>query len=228
VKVSCCVLRGRDQSDLVLLPDYNRVPCSAHGVCWTHARRRFVDIVKNTKKAGIARKVVEYIAKLYSIEKQARDEQLSHTDRKKLRQLHAPPILEELHSYLQNKLPKTPPKSPIGKAISYTLKLWDKLNIYVNHGEMEADTNLVENSIRPFAIGRKNWLFKGNEHGAKASAIIYSILLTCKANNIEPYAYLKYILYRIPKIDTQGELQQLLPYNIHFEKYSKAYNQIWY
>ena len=110
----------------------------------------------------------------------------------------------------------------------YTLKLWDRLTIYVNHGEVEMDTNLVENSIRPFALGRRNWLFKGSESGGRASSIIYSILLTCKANNIEPYAYLKYMLCQIPKLDSDNGLIKLLPYNIENDKFNQAYNKIWY
>ena len=205
---------------------YNQIKCSKHSACWTHARRKFVDIVKNTKKAGIARTVVDYIDKLYAIDKKART--MSHSDRQLLRQEYAPDILDELKKYLDDKLPKVPPKSPIGKAIMYTLKLWDRLIIYVNHGEIEMDTNLVENSIRPFALGRRNWLFKGSQSGGRASSIIYSILLTCKANNIEPYAYLKYILYQIPKLNGENDLVQLLPYNIQSDKYNKSYNEIWY
>lgn len=90
------------------------------------------------------------------------------------------------------------------------------------------DTNLVENSIRPFALGRRNWLFKGSQSGGRASSIIYSILLTCKANNIEPYTYLKYILYKIPKLKYDNQLIELLPYNIQHDKFSNRYNQIWY
>jgi transposase len=175
---------------------YNQIKCSKHCACWAHVRRKFIDIVKNTKKAGIARAVVDYISRLYAIEKKTH--YMSHSDRQLLRQEHAPAILDELKKYLDAKLPKVPPKSPIGKAIMYTLKLWDRLTIYVNHGEVEMDTNLVENSIRPFALGRRNWLFKGSESGGRASSIIYSILLTCKANSIEPYAYMKYILYNSP------------------------------
>ena len=204
---------------------YNKVPDVTHGACWAHVRRKYVDIIKNTNKTGIARTVVDYITKLYAIEKRAK--LLSHDKRQELRQQHAPIILNELHEYLQYKLPKTPPKSPIGKAISYTLKLWDKLTIYIHHGEMEIDTNLVENSIRPFALGRKNWLFKGNDRGAKSSSIIYSILLTCKANDIEPYAYLKYILYQLPKIP-QNQWHEFLPYNIDHKKFISAYSKIWY
>ena len=205
---------------------YNQIKCSKHSVCWAHARRKFIDIVKNTKKAGIARTVVDYIDKLYAIDKKART--MSHHDRQLLREEYAPDILDELKKYLDDKRDKAPPKSPIGKAIMYTLKLWDRLTIYVNHGEVEMDTNLVENSIRPFALGRRNWLFKGSESGGRASSIIYSILLTCKANNIEPYAYLKYILYQIPKLDNDNELAELLPYNIEHDKFNQAYNKIWY
>ena len=205
---------------------YNKVECSIHCACWSHARRKFVDIVKNTKKTGIARTVVNYIDKLYAIEKKARN--MSYRDRELLRQEYAPEILDELKKYLDEKRNKVPPKSPIGKAIAYTLNLWDKLIIYVNHGEIEMDTNLVENAIRPFALGRRNWLFKGSESGGKASSITYSILLTCKANNIEPYAYLKYLLYKIPKINSADELVKLLPYNIQKDELSNAYKEIWY
>jgi transposase len=205
---------------------YNKVDCLIHCACWTHARRKFIDIVKNTKKSGIARTVVNYIDELYAIEKKART--MSHSDRQLLRQKHAPEILDKLKKYLDEKQHKVPPKSTIGKAIAYTLNLWDRLIIYVDHGEIEMDTNLVENVIRPFALGRRNWLFKGSESGGRASSIAYSILLTCKANNIEPYAYLKYILYKIPKINSIDELRQLLPYNIQKDKLSNAYKEIWY
>lgn len=100
---------------------YNQIKCSKHSACWTHVRRKFIDIVKNTKKAGIARTVVDYIDKLYAIDKKART--MSHHDRQPLRQEYAPDILDELKQYLDDKLPKVPPKSPIGKAIMYTLKL---------------------------------------------------------------------------------------------------------
>lgn len=204
---------------------YNTLIDVTHGACWAHARRKYVDIIKNTKKTGVARTIVDYIKELYYIEKEARA--LSHPDRKTLRQERALKILTELHEYLLDKYPKTPPKSPLGKAMAYNIKLWDKLNVYIKHGEMEIDTNLVENIIRPFALGRRNWLFKGSPRGAEAGCILYSILLTCKLNNIEPYAYMKYILYKLPKID-DTQHKDLLPYNINHDLIDNAYERIWY
>lgn len=204
---------------------YNQVLNIIHAACWAHVRRKYVDIIKNHKKHGIAKKAVELIGQLYAIERAIK--YYSHEERKKYRQSNVSPILNKLKNLLNEKIHKVLPKSPLGRAITYNLKLWDKLIIYLDYGQMEVDTNLVENSIRPFALGRRNWLFKGSTNGARASSIIYSLLLTCRYNLIEPYAYMKYVLYKLPKI-SEDRYIELLPTNINTKKFDNIYNKILY
>jgi transposase len=160
--------------------------------CWAHCRRKFVEVIKLTNKTGKAHEMVGLIGKLYQIEEQARKNQLSPIARQELRQKEARPILEKIHKCLTKAKP--PPQSAIGKAITYALNQWEYLERYVNYGEAEIDNNLVENQIRPFALGRKNWLFAGNKDAADTAAFFYSIIQTCKINNIESQKYLTYVL----------------------------------
>ncbi len=108
----------------------------------------------------------------------------------------------------------TPPKGLLGRAISYTLANWEKLIIYIEDGRLRPDNNLVENAIRPFVVGRKNWLFAGSPDGAKASATFFSLIESAKANGLEPYAYLRYIFKKLPLAQTEQDLKDLLPLNI--------------
>ena len=112
----------------------------------------------------------------------------------------------------------------MGQAITYTLNQWEKLTTYLNHGVVEIDNNLVENAIRPFALGRKNWLFMGNARGANAAAVIYSLLATCKIHSIEPYAYFKFILDCISLCKSQKDYHALLPFNLDRNLLAKAYS----
>jgi len=111
----------------------------------------------------------------------------------RLRQEESRPILEKFHNWLMKRSGQVPPKSMIGKAIGYTLNQWERLTGYLKDGMLSMDNNAAENAIRPFVLGRKNWLFAGTPEGAEASALLYSIIETAKANGLEPYAYLKYI-----------------------------------
>lgn len=111
---------------------------------------------------------------------------------------------------MKEQLPDVLPKSSIGQAISYTLGLWNRLTRYIDNGQVEIDNNLIENSIRPVAIGRKNYMFAGSHEAAQQAAMIYSFLSTCKINNIEPYGWLKNTLQRIPDQSIQ-KLDELLP-----------------
>lgn len=179
--------------------------------CWAHARRKFSDIVKTNKnKPGKAHMAVNFIAKLYAVEKQARENNLHFEQRKKLRKELALPVLNKFKIWLDNSASTVPPKSPIGEAIGYTLRHWTELTKYIDNGEVEIDNNIVENLIRPFALGRKNWLFCGSPEGAEAGAVIYSLIQTCKLNQIEPYAYFKYVLANIRSWD-KSDLKALLP-----------------
>ena len=150
------------------------------------------------------------IQTLYSIERKARDEELSYEQRKELRGNESKPVLEELESWMKDQLSEVLPKSSIGKAITYTLKLWKRLTRYTEDGRWEIDNNPVENSIRPVTLGRKNYLFAGSHEGAKRAAMMYSFLGTCKINGVEPFAWFKDVLNRIPDHSIQ-KLEELLP-----------------
>ena len=130
------------------------------------------------------------------------------------RQEKAKPLLDKFKGWLETNRPQTPPKGLLGKAIRYTLANWKKLLIYLEDGQLRPDNNLVENAIRPFVVGRKNWLFAGSPDGAKASATFFSLIETAKANGLEPYAYLRHIFKKLPLAQTKQDLKDLLPQNI--------------
>ena len=157
--------------------------------CMAHVRRKFYEIaVLSKKKKTKAHEALETIAELYRIEKESAED--PPKDRKKRRTKEALPLLEKFKEWLEELRPNVPPKSPLGKAITYTLNQWGQLLVYVQDGRLEIDNNRCERSIKPFAVGRKNWLFMGNKNGAEAAAHIFSLIETCKSNDINPYKYL--------------------------------------
>ena len=181
--------------------------------CWAHARRKFVEITKVAPKKGIAFKAVNRIAELYKIEKESKAEDLSIEEIQERRQKESKPILEELKKFLLEHQSAVPPKGLLGTAISYTLKNWEHLIVYLKRGDLEIDNNATERCIKPFAVGRKNWYFKGCVKGAQASAVIYSLLETAKSHGHNPYDYLKDVLIRLPIKNASDEsLEDLLPY----------------
>lgn len=178
--------------------------------CMAHARRKFVDALKDDKaKAG---HVLEKMQLLYALEKEMRDKQLPWEERTALRQEKAVPILKELEVWMSGQLPQVRPTSPLGKAIAYTLPRWEGLSAYAMHGQIEIDNNLVENSIRPLAIGRKNFLFAGSHQAAEMTAAMYSFMATCKKNGVDEFEWLKDVFTRIQS-HKQKDLYQLLPNN---------------
>ena len=181
--------------------------------CMAHARRNFIDIVKanknNKTKAQIG---VNYIKKLYNIERNIRD--LDNKYKVKIRQEKAKPILDRLKFWLEETYPKCLPKGPLGKAINYMLYRWEGLTVYLTNGYLNIDNNLIENRIRPFAVGRKNWLFAQNKKGAEAAATIYSIIQTATANNLDVYKYLRYLLTKLPDAICDADIDSLLPVNL--------------
>ncbi|NOZ66655.1 MAG: IS66 family transposase [Alphaproteobacteria bacterium] len=190
-----------------------------HIGCWAHARRNFMDVIKaqgktKNRKTGSGDQALSYIQKLYRFEKEARTNELSPEAVYKMRQEKAKPILTEFKKWLTKKSTQTPPKGLLGKAVSYTLKQWDRLVGYLENGHLTIDNNMAENSIRPFVIGRKNWLFAGTPKGAEASALLYSLIETAKANKLEPYAYLRHIFEKLPTASTLQDFENLLPWNI--------------
>ncbi|QBG48679.1 IS66 family transposase [Verrucomicrobia bacterium S94] len=167
-----------------------------HAGCWAHARRKFVEAGDS-----ISRKIVKHIAKLYRIETDLR--KTPELDRSAVRQKDASPILEKLKTILEREKTRQLPKSKLGEAIRYTLSRWDSLTHYVDHSRLEIDNNLVENAIRPTAIGKKNFLFFGSPDSGQTSAVIYSLVETCRKLDINPADYLREVLDALPTMDSR-------------------------
>jgi len=180
-----------------------------HLACWAHARRKFEKALNNDRKrAGYA---MTKIQKLYDIEREAQD--FTADDRKALRLEKALPIINDLGKWLHGQRPQVLPKTPIGKAIEYVTPLWESLQNYLHDGNLQIDNNLIENSIRPVALGRKNYLFAGSHEGAKRSAMFYSFFACCKLNDINPQKWLEYVLEKIADYPV-NRIHELLPNNI--------------
>jgi len=179
--------------------------------CMAHARRKFADIIKLAKTPGLAHEAIHFFKALYRIEKEAREAKVSPEERFRLREEKAKPMLTAFKAWLDSYLTKTPTQSKISEAIRYTLSNWELLTNYLKDGRIEIDNNLLENAIRPFALGRKNWLFMGSPSGARAGAIFYSLIETCKANHIEPYQYFCAMLHRIRACVSEEDYRKLLP-----------------
>jgi transposase len=200
-----------------------REPGIIHAGCWAHARRKFTDALKvggKNRKKGAKRSTkqskaeagLRFIQKLYAIERDVKE--ASPEERHRVRQDRSLPILADLRKWLDASLGVVVPQSLTGKALAYLHGQWPKLVRVFEHGEVPLDTNLVENAIRPFAIGRKNWMFADTVHGAEASANLYSLVETAKANDLEPWAYLERVFEQIPRADTLEDLEVLLPHRI--------------
>jgi transposase len=185
-----------------------------HVACWAHARRYFVDVAKASKKEGLAHQVVKLVGKLYHLERELKDKEASPEVILMRRGKEAKPVLAQIKVLLDDARFKVLPKSPLGTAVFYSLNHWDALNIYLQDGRLEIDNNKSERSIKPFVIGRKNWLFHGNDVGAQAGSILFSLIETCKQNKIEVFSWLKYVLANIHRAKTVEQLEKLLPYNI--------------
>lgn len=161
---------------------------------------------KDRKKSGSADVALEYIRKLYRLESKARDKNLEPEEIYELRQTKSKPILSQFHKWLLKRSGQTPPRGLLGKAISYCLNQWDRLEGYLKDGRLSMDNNAAENAIRPFVVGRKNWLFSGTPEGAEASALFYSLIETARTNGLEPYSYLRYIFEKLPLAEHPGRL----------------------
>ncbi len=174
--------------------------------CMAHVRRNFVEA--DTTKDPRASYYIQQIQKLYHLEKEIKELTVDEINLR--RQAEAIPVLKELKEKAEEEKKSVLPKSLLGKAIQYMLNQWVSLCRYCEDGELQIDNNIIERSIRPIAIGRKNWLFSGSTEGAKASAIIYSLIATCHLNNINPAEYLNQTLRLIPNIH-KDQIATLLP-----------------
>lgn len=182
--------------------------------CWAHARRKFMDAkkIQPKGKTGKADQALAFIQKLYLIEQTIKDD--PPDKRYRIRQQQAEPVIEQIRVWLDKSLTHVPPKTALGKVLVYLHNQWQRLTGYLDDGTCPIDNNLAENAIRPFAVGRKNWLFANSQAGARASANLYSLIQTSKANGLNPYQYLKIIFKELPNAQTVEDVEKLLPWNL--------------
>ncbi len=186
--------------------------------CMDHARRKFVEASKaantskKTRKVSKADVAIGKLRKLYLIEDKIKA--LTPEQKYQQRQKLSKPLLNELHDWLQENITRVPRDSLTGKAISYTLNQWEYLIGYLKEGRLNISNALAENAVRPFAVGRRNWLFADTSRGAKASATCYSLIETAKANGLEPFDYIRYVLQHIAQARTVEDFEALLPWNM--------------
>jgi len=189
-------------------------PGITHLGCMAHARRPFAELVKLAKTTGKSHQAVAYFQKLYAIEKIARDNKYTPEQRHQLRLEKSKPVLDKMKDWLEKSLKHAVPQSKLSNALLYMQQRWEELTNYLIDGTLEIDNNGAENQIRPFALGRKNWLFSGSPRGAHASALFYSLIATAVANAWNPFDYLKHLFENIRHCKTQDDYVKLLPFNI--------------
>ena len=190
-----------------------------HLACWAHCRRDFNDALqalpKNARTVDqLAAQFLALIGQLYAVEARAREKALNPTELLEQRQLHSVAVLQKIEALLLANIHAVLPGSLLGKALHYMSAQWSKLSRYVTSGEYPIDNNACENSIRPFVIGRRNWLFADTVAGANASANLYSLLQTCAVNGVDGYKYLRALLAQLPNAQTADDYEALLPWNI--------------
>ncbi len=182
---------------------------------WVHVRRKFDEAVKAVAKdfkgEVKARVALELINELFRIEREMGE--VTPDEKLRIRQEKSKPVIDALKNWADEAGPCIPPKSLIGKAITYMLQRWGKLILFLDNVILRLDTNPVENAIRPFVIGRKNWLFSATVDGAKASAALYSLITMARANGVEPYSYLEAVFRELPKAESSEQKEALLPWN---------------
>lgn len=184
-----------------------------HAACWAHVRRKFVEAAEGRKNTAAAHQMVALIGQLYAVERALRAS--SPEERQAGREVRSKPVLDKIKAWLDAKAPKVLPKGLLGQAIAYTLGLWPQLTTFLEDGHIPIDNNLAENAIRPFVIGRKGWMFAGSPRGAHASATLYTLVESAKANALEPRAYLTFLFERLPKATTSAAIEALLPQNLN-------------
>jgi transposase len=191
-----------------------------HAGCWVHVRRKFDEARKtqstHSSTGGHARMALDMIRELYAIERALwdHDQRITPEHRVRVRAELSAPIVAKFHAWLEALAPQVLPQSLLGKAVLYTLGQWRKLIVFLAHGEVPLDNNRCENAIRPFVVGRKGWLFSDTVKGAIASANLFSIVETAKANGVEPHAYLSLLFERLPYARSVEDFEALLPWNV--------------
>lgn len=178
-----------------------------HSCCWAHARRKFHEAKDGSP---MAKAVLKEIQELYRVESELRESGASVEERLAKRQKESAPVLAVIKQKIENAPLHYLPQSPTRKAIKYTLERWDKLSVYLKNGTVEIDNNLIENAIRPSALGKKNWMFFGSKDGGWQNAVMYTIMGNCKMHGINPEEYLNDVLSQLPHI-TANKARQLTP-----------------
>ena len=203
--------KGYLQSDgYIVYQKYGEKKSVTHLGCWAHARREFERALENDKPR--AEKALLLIQQLYAVERQAKQEERSADMIKELRLEKSLPVINEMGKWIFQEIKNTLPKSQIGKAMAYAYARWDALSAYLYDGNLQIDNNLVENAIRPIALGRKNYLFAGSHEAAQRSAMIYSFFAICKKHEVNPFQWIKYTLENIMSINHKN-LKDLYPQN---------------
>jgi len=200
-------------------PGYHKVQGVTLVGCWAHARRKFDEALKalpagQDKSGTAAQQGLKFCNELFAIERELKD--AAPEERYTVRMERSQPILDAYLAWLRQQRSRTLPKSLLGQAIAYSLNQWDKLMAFLKDGRLEIDNNRSERSIKPFVIGRKNWLFANTPRGAKASATIYSVIETAKENGLNPFKYLTYLFEQLPQLADPNDpeaLDKLLPWS---------------
>lgn len=195
---------------------FNDMTLIVHAGCMAHARRKFMDAHKASPGDEICEHILDIIKHLYRIEKDARAAGLSPEEIQEMRNEKSKPLMEELHDLLLQLNGAVNPKGLLGVAVSYTLNEWKKLQVFLKDGNIPIDNNFVENAVRPFVLGRKNWLFSGRPEGARASAFYYSLIETAKANGLNPEEYMVRLFEKAPLAVTDADWRALMPFQENF------------
>jgi transposase len=210
---------------------YHKVPDVILVGCWAHSRRKFSEALtalpsSKRMSAVTAKEGLHFCNQLFAIERDIRE--LSSEERFESRLERSKPVLGAFLSWLKIQEQKVLPKSALGQAITYCLNQWEKLVAFLKDGRLEIDNNRSERSIKPFVIGRKNWLFSNTPRGAKASAIIYSIVESAKENGLNPYYYLRFLFEELPNVDItdKSAIDKLLPWSPTLPIYCRVFNQL--
>ena len=184
--------------------------------CWANVRRKIFGDFKSSQGSSIGKQGIVFIKKLYKIEDKIRgkhpEEKFYHRSKESIA------ITNEFKIWIDEKIVKTPPKSMAGKALTYVSNEWEYLINCFSVGECEIDNNFIEAHIRPFTIGRKNWMFSATENGARASANLYSLIETAKANGKNPFEYLTEVFKKLPMAQTEQDFLELLPIKVRGQK----------
>lgn len=196
-------------------PGYHKVKDVTLVGCWAHARRKYDEALKAAPEArsnphSVAAQGLAWCNQLFAIERELKE--ATPEERRKAREEQSRPVLDGYYAWLRQQKPRTMPKSLLGQAIAYSLNQWDKLTAFLKDGRLEIDNNRGERSIKPFVIGRKNWLFAYTPRGAAASAAIYSVIETAKENGLHPFRYLTYLFEQLPQQVNLQEAQVLEPF----------------